>query len=177
MEALSLDLRRRRKRALKKEAGRLAAAANRALRIKMGKSGAQAASRKSIKSGKDACQRKLWNQDVSKFQISCQTLSKFESSFYWFEFWNIGRWCNCESGVKIWHQEMDLYCANAERRLSYRRTHRQAVSRKMAQPPRSEHQKVTDQWRGGDHHIRRTQSVWEQVGRYRQAASRPVSIK
>lgn len=38
--ALSLDLRRRRKLALKKEAGRLAAAANRALRIKMGKSGA-----------------------------------------------------------------------------------------------------------------------------------------
>jgi len=82
VEALSLDLRRRRKRALKKEAGKLAAAANRALRIKMGKSGAQAASRKSIKSGKDACQRKLWNQDVSEFQISCQTLIKFESSFY-----------------------------------------------------------------------------------------------
>lgn len=37
--ALSLDMRRKRKLALKKEAG-LAAAANRALRIKMGKSGA-----------------------------------------------------------------------------------------------------------------------------------------
>ena len=48
-------MKRRRKEALKKEAGRLAAAANRALRIKMGKSGAQAASRKSIKSGKEAC--------------------------------------------------------------------------------------------------------------------------
>jgi len=41
------------------------AAYNRALRIKMGKSGAQAASRRAIKQGKDACQRKLWNQDVS----------------------------------------------------------------------------------------------------------------
>ena len=44
--------------------------ANRALRIKMGKSGAQAASRRSIKKGKDACQRKLWNQDVSKMYFS-----------------------------------------------------------------------------------------------------------
>lgn len=43
-EHSSLDLRRRRKLALRQEAGRMAAAANRALRIKMGKSGAQAAS-------------------------------------------------------------------------------------------------------------------------------------
>lgn len=44
--------------------------ANRALRIKMGKSGAQAASRRSIKKGKDACQRKLWNIDVSKLHFN-----------------------------------------------------------------------------------------------------------
>jgi len=48
----------------------MAAAANRALRIKMGKSGAQAASRKSIKSGKEACQRKLWNQDEDDAIVS-----------------------------------------------------------------------------------------------------------
>ena len=48
--------------------------ANRALRIKMGKSGAQAASRRSIKKGKDACQRKLWNNDVS---------NKIPPSFCW----------------------------------------------------------------------------------------------
>ena len=69
-EHSSLDLRRRRKLALRQEAGRMAAAANRALRIKMGKSGAQAASRKSIKSGKEACQRKLWNQDEDDAIVS-----------------------------------------------------------------------------------------------------------
>lgn len=59
---LSLENRRKAKAQRKKEI----LIANRALRIKMGKSGAQAASRRSIKKGKDACQRKLWNQDVSK---------------------------------------------------------------------------------------------------------------
>lgn len=42
-------------------------AANRALRIKMGKSGVHAASRRPTKQGKEACQRKLWNQEV-RFQ-------------------------------------------------------------------------------------------------------------
>ena len=40
-------------------------AASRALRIKMGKSGIHAASRRPNKNGKEACQRKLWNQEVS----------------------------------------------------------------------------------------------------------------
>lgn len=39
----------------------------------MGKSGAQAATRKNIKKGKDACQRKLWNQGVSVFDIALYT--------------------------------------------------------------------------------------------------------
>jgi hypothetical protein len=60
---LSLENKRKAKLQRKKEI----LSANRALRIKMGKSGAQAASRRSIKKGKDACQRKLWNLDVSKF--------------------------------------------------------------------------------------------------------------
>lgn len=38
---------------------------DRAMRIKMGKSGVQAATRRIIKKGKDACQRKLWNLEVS----------------------------------------------------------------------------------------------------------------
>ena len=54
------------KRKAKEKRKREIMIANRALRIKMGKSGAQAASRRSIKKGKDACQRKLWNIDVSK---------------------------------------------------------------------------------------------------------------
>ena len=56
------ELRRKRRAAKRRETQ----VANRALRIKMGKSGAQAASRRSIKKGKDACQRKLWNNAVSK---------------------------------------------------------------------------------------------------------------
>ena len=51
-------------------------AANRAWRIKMGKCGQQAASRKDIKSGKEACQRKLWNQ-----QVSARIQFKFKSVF------------------------------------------------------------------------------------------------
>jgi len=63
MKQQSTEVRRKAKNQRKKEI----LSANRALRIKMGKSGAQAASRRSIKKGKDACQRKLWNLDVSKF--------------------------------------------------------------------------------------------------------------
>ena len=60
-ESMTNDLKRKRKLAFKKEQK----IANRALRIKMGKSGAQAATRKNIKKGKDACQRKLWGNNVS----------------------------------------------------------------------------------------------------------------
>lgn len=65
--ALALDKNRRNKGAGERRKDMIA---NRALRIKMGKSGAQAASRRSIKKGKDACQRKLWNQDVSEIYFS-----------------------------------------------------------------------------------------------------------
>lgn len=71
-DKLSQTFRKTRKQVLKKESGKIATSANRALRIKMGKSGAEAASRKSNKHGKEVCQRKLWNQMVSvisKFQI------------------------------------------------------------------------------------------------------------
>jgi hypothetical protein len=42
---------------------------DRAVRIKQGKSGPLAATRRIIKKGKDACQRKLWNQEVSNPKI------------------------------------------------------------------------------------------------------------
>ena len=75
------------------------AAFNRALRIKMGKSGAQAASRRSIKQGKDACQRKLWNQDVSS--------SKFYNCYC------IGGRRHCQPGKEIRYQALDLYRTDA----------------------------------------------------------------
>ena len=60
---------RRQKKMIKKHMSAQELAANRALRIKMGKSGAQAASRRPVKQGKDACQRKLWNNDVSIIEL------------------------------------------------------------------------------------------------------------